>query len=159
MGSVGLLGPEVGFVFMKVCGWIWGIFSLVSFTAMTARLLNRTDSPQSNPTMLPIDWLLIISCILFFIFGLLMMTTTINSELLRADPGEQEPTSLPDSLFVSEEPIFTYQESAVDTDLTADSMTDLNDPDMVSPDESFDPMLSGSQSPDNPISIDTTEYF
>lgn len=169
MGLVGLLGPEVGFSMINVCGWIWGIFSLISFTALTVRLTHSSNSfddteltagHSMQAKMLPVDWWMMAFCLLFFIFGMLMMITTINSEILRPDPGVPEEKALPDSIFVTEEPIFTYQEAPVDTTVRIDSMTDLSEPDMVSPDESFDPTLKEEgETPDNPAPIDTTMYF
>lgn len=81
----------------------------------------------------------------FFICGTLMMTTTLHSETLHPNAGyvEEEET---DSIYgerVIEEPIFTYQDQApapADTTVT-DTLGIEEDPDLLAPDESYDPTI------------------
>ncbi len=84
--------------------------------------------------------MMIAVCVLFFIFGLLMMITTLNSETLNPNAGYVEEDSVKteeDSVW--EEPIFTYQDAAptVEEDTLrkeTDSMTAITE-------DSFDPTI------------------
>lgn len=148
LGLVGLLGPEVGFTSLTVAGCVWGAFSLLPLSALVVRAsASRPDTSgrgSHKHPLLGIDIMLGTICLLFFIFGLLMTVTTLHSETLTADPGtdEQDTTRLELEEIV-EEPIFTYQDEAPADTVTADSLSDLEDPEAVAPDESFDPSLSG----------------
>lgn len=147
MGQVGLLGPEVGFIFLYVVGGIWLAASVVPLAALAVRGSRGKRGPwKHSPRFLGVDALLSGAAILFFLFGLLMMTTTLRSENLNPNAGydpeaEESPATAADS--IREEPIFTYQESAPATQ-EADTLdlSDLDDPDAGDPDETFDPELS-----------------
>lgn len=159
MGLVGLLGPETGFAVMKVVCIIWGALSAIPFIALLARTFNNSgkSTDTAQPRMLGVDMLLIGAAILFFIFGLLMMTTTLNSENLHPDPGSEEideNAKIPADT-VEEEAIFTYQNPPADTAAVVDT---LADPDMLDPDESYDPTLEEGISPDEPLPNDSI-YF
>lgn len=161
MGLVGLLGPEVGFICMTVCGCAWIAYSLIPFAALLARTFNGKDAEPRRPRFLGIDTLLTIVCGLFFIFGLLMMITTLNSENLHPDAGyeEIEETAIQQTDTVVEEPIFTYQDTRPDTTAVVDTMSDLTDPDMVAPDESFDPTIATAPESPTPEEPNDSIYF
>lgn len=157
MGLVGLLGPDVGFTALYWIGGIWLAYSLIPLAALISRTMGgRTDGMESVTRMLPIDWMLTACAVLFFIFGMLMMTTTINSETLHAPTGtdDAEESSIPKDSVV-EEAIFTYQNPEIDTSTpAADTMSDLNEPDIVAPDQGYDPTIEPD--PEHP---DTVNYF
>ena len=145
MGLVGLLGPEVGFDALIAIGVLWGAFSLVPWIALIVRAFHGPDGKKhKRPRFLGVDMLLTCICLLFFVTGLLMMVTTLNSETL--DPNhnyvEEADTVKIEKEEVIEEPIFTYQDPAPARE--ADTLleeVEEEDPDALSPDESFDPTL------------------
>lgn len=144
MGLVGLLGPEVGFAALRVIGIIWLALSLCPLLAMAVRASRREPHDQLSPKFLGVDTLLFTSSLLFFILGLLMMTTTVNSGYLNPNAGmtDEADTSSVELEEVTEVPIFTYQDEAVaDTAAPADTLPDLVEPDLIAPDESFDPTI------------------
>ena len=112
-----------------------------------ARTAHGAGDRKKEPVakMLGIDWMLTAISLCFFICGTLMMTTTLHSETLHPNAGyvEEEET---DSIYgerVIEEPIFTYQDQApapADTTVT-DTLGIEEDPDLLAPDESFDPTI------------------
>lgn len=158
MGLVGLLGPEVGFVALEWIGGLWLAYSLLPFAALLKRTFAGPEPDETREPvtgMLGIDWMLTAFAVLFFLFGLLMMTTTLNSETLHAPTGSDEEESVIDRDTVVEEAIFTYQNPVVDTAAPAvDTLAVPEDPDMVSPDEGYDPTIE----PD-PEKPDTVNYF
>ena len=160
MGLVGLLGPEVGFTSMIVVGAIWVAASIIPFIALLTRTFNGHAATPRKPRMLGVDIMLIVSSLLFFLFGMLMMITTLNSEILRPDPGtdEDEENTLPTDTVI-EEAVFTYQTPVIDSAAPAtDSLDISDDPYAESPDESFDPSLEPNASPDDPVPNDSI-YF
>lgn len=146
-GLVGLLGPEVGFTALYVVGALWLAFSIVPVLALIVRAGNhplpgkRIFNPE--PGMLPIDWILTGISVMFFVCGILMMSTTLHSEVLDPNAGyipEMEETKFVDEEIV-EEPIFTYQNPET-TDTAFEDTLDLGDnSDAVDLDESFDPTI------------------
>ena len=142
MGLVGLLGPEVGFACLKIVGILWLIASFIPFCALLKRTFSGKEGKNRTPKFLGIDILQTVASLLFFIFGLLMMITTLNSEVLRGDPGTDETeTEVVEEDTVVEEPIFTYQDAPVAT--ATDTVPDTEaDPDLIPPDESFDPTIA-----------------
>lgn len=158
MGLVGLAGPETGFVCMKVVGTLWLLLSVIPFMALLKRCANGKAPESGNRKLLAIDALLFSACILFFVFGLLMMITTLNSEILHPDPGTDENESMMlDTDTVVEEPIFTYQNPRPEEPVI-DTLEELTEPDMVSTDESFDPTLETDVDIDAPVPPDSI-YF
>lgn len=150
LGLVGLLGPAVGFTSLTVAGCVWGAFSLLPLSALVVRAsASRPDTSgrgSHKHPLLGIDIMLGTICLLFFIFGLLMTVTTLHSETLTADPGtDEEDTTRLELEEIVEEPIFTYQDEAPADTVATDSLSDLEDPEAVAPDESFDPSLSGDE--------------
>lgn len=145
MGLVGLLGPEVGFWALGVVGTLWGLVSLVPLVSLAVRGARGGDDGL-KPRLLGVDTLLGVSSLLFFVFGLLMMVTTVNSGKLDPNAGviDEEDTSVMELEEVVEEPIFTYQDEVkVDTRAaTVDTLGDMTEPDLVAPEESFDPTLA-----------------
>ncbi|MCM1369553.1 MAG: hypothetical protein NC204_04195 [Candidatus Amulumruptor caecigallinarius] len=143
MGQVGLLGPEVGFSIIKTIAIIWILASIVPIAAVIARTMHTGNATPHNPKMLGIDILLFICCALFFLFGLLMMLTTVNSGNLNPNAGvtDEVDTTVTEENYVEEEPIFTYQDNTPEEPV-ADTMTDLTDPDAINPEESFDPTIT-----------------
>lgn len=152
MGLVGLLGPEAGFSALWVIGLLWLGASLCPLAALLARgsagaepdTNGEAAGNQRKYKALGIDLLLGVSCLLFFLLGLLMMVTTLNSGNLNPNATA---TDAPDTVeiegeHVIEEPIFTYQEAAPNEETETDSLQDLEDPDQLPPDQSFDPTLS-----------------
>lgn len=148
-GLVGLLGPEVGFSALYIAGSIWAAASFIPIISLLVRA-SRGVSPQEkehmvHPRLLGVDTLLGVSSLLFFIFGVLMMVTTINSGSLDPNAGvtEEVDTTAFEMEEVVEEPIFTYQdEVAPETTATVDTLSDMTEPDLVEPEESFDPTLA-----------------
>lgn len=116
IGLVGLLGPEVGFVTAEVIGAIWLAWSAFGICALLARTSKGNDDNVENKkefVMLNIDKLLSLICALFFLFGILMMATTLNSEELNMKPrypGSQEDNPILNQDKVEEVPIFSYEE-------------------------------------------------
>lgn len=144
MGLVGLLGPEVGFPALTVVGAIWGLVSLTPLLALIVRTGHKSEAIGSRTRLLGVDTLLGVSSLLFFVFGLLMMVTTVDSGTLHPNDGyvEEEDTVAVELEKVTEEPIFTYQDEVVpDTTPKTDTLSDMTEPDLVAPDESFDPTL------------------
>lgn len=157
MGLVGLLGPEVGFVSLYVAGGLWLAYSLIPLAALLTRTFGASgDKEDIKPVtkMLGIDWMLTVCAVLFFIFGLLMMTTTLNSETLHAPVGsDEEETGFAVDTIV-EEAIFTYQNPVIDTATPAVDTLAGDNTDMVPVEEGYDPTIE----PD-PEQPDTTIYF
>lgn len=145
MGQIGLLGPDIGVTTIIAIGAIWCVLSIAPLAAAIARGAKGGATPR-KPKLLGIDTLLGVSCILFFILGLLMMITTLNSGSLNPNAGyrEEEDTVVVERDEVVEEPIFTYQDAAP-APVEVDSMQDLEEPDAVDPDESFDPSLAPAE--------------
>ena len=144
MGQVGLLGPEVGFTALTIVSIIWGAFSLTPLIALVARTTNGAPEKELHPRMLGVDTLLGVSCLLFFLLGLLMMTTTLNSGQLNPNAGmtDEPDTTRIEEEYIKEEPIFTYQdEMPAQTEEPVDTLSDMTEPDLADPDESFDPTL------------------
>ena len=153
MGQVGLLGPEVGFMALWIAGSIWLAASVVPLMAILTRATHGTPEKPLKPRMLGVDTLLGVSCLLFFLLGMLMMVTTLSSGSLNPNAGyvPEADTAVIEQEYVKEEPIFTYQDE-VSTEPEVDSMSDMTEPDLVEPDESFDPTLvPAEESPDDPV--------
>lgn len=145
MGQVGLIGPEAGqTAAIAVCS-LWAAASLVPLAALLTRAANGRPEGTHKPRLLGVDTLLGVSCLLFFVFGLLMMTTTLNSGSLNpnATATDEEDTATIEEEYVVEEPIFTYQDVAPDTSRhIEDTMAvDENGEQLVTPEESFDPTI------------------
>lgn len=146
LGLVGLLGPDVGFVCLAAVGGAWLCWSAVGFAAMLARLSRHAVDSDSKetPAMLGIDKLLSAICVLFLICGILMTVTTLNSGELNMTPrngGDGSPNPILEQDSIWEEPIFTYQDETP-KEPEMDTMTDLEEKDTVSLDESFDPEIN-----------------
>jgi len=153
MGQVGLLGPEVGFMALWIAGAIWLAVSVVPLMAILTRATHGAPEKPLKPRMLGVDTLLGVSCLLFFLLGMLMMVTTLSSGSLNPNAGyvPEADTAVIEQEYVKEEPIFTYQDE-VSTEPEVDSMSDMTEPDLVEPDESFDPTLvPAEESPDDPV--------
>ncbi len=116
IGLVGLLGPETGFVTSGVLGALWLLWSVVPILAIFSRAGKGEEPEPESPNakaLLGIDKMLAAFCILFFVFGLLMMATTLNSEDLNPNrrksvSDEENPILNQDK--VVEEAIFNYQD-------------------------------------------------
>lgn len=144
MGQIGLIGPDAGITSTIVVGCIWVAFSVVPILALFSRAAHGTPRLELQPRMLGIDTLLGVSCLLFFIFGLLMMITTLDSGSL--DPNAryvpEADTVVKEEEYVVEEPIFTYQDEVQTApEQETDTLSDTSEPDLASPDESFDPTI------------------
>lgn len=145
MGQVGLMGPESGFNVMLVVGCVWCALSIVPIIALLVRCGNGEPERQLNPRFLGVDMLMAVSCFLFMVLGLLMMLTTLNSGTLSPNAGmtDEEDTTTFEMEEITEEPIFTYQDEATPQPVEEnDSLSVLEDPDAVDPDDSFDPTLA-----------------
>lgn len=116
IGLVGLLGPEVGFVTSEVLGAIWLAWSAFGICALFSRTSKGSGENSENKkeyVLLNIDKLLSLICAIFFLFGILMMATTLNSEELNLQPrnsGSQDDNPILNRDKVEEEPIFNYQD-------------------------------------------------
>lgn len=163
MGQVGLIGPEAGDSAMFTVGIVWGVLSVVPIIALLTRCV-KGDGTYWRPKVLGIDILLGVSCLLFFILGLLMMITTLNSGSLNPNArySEEDTVTVSEEEYVHEEPIFTYQDEAPAVQIE-DSLQDLEDPDAVNPEETYDPTLNSEatqaieQNADN--EADSLSYF
>lgn len=141
MGLVGLLGPEVGFISLAVVGGIWLLLSVVPIAAILVRASKHNESKWNHqPRLLGIDIMMMAVCLLFFIFGLLMMITTLNSEVLDPNAGyvEEDTVKMVEDT-VWEEPIFTYQDAAPAMD--EDSLGAETDSIDQMMEDSFDPTI------------------
>lgn len=133
IGLVGLLGPEVGFVTSEVLGAIWLAWSAYALCALFARTSKESDDnpgEKKGYVLLNIDKLLAVVCVLFFLFGILMMATTLNSEDLNMQPrniGDQEENPILNQDKVEEEPIFNYQEYGDLTVETAEPTEEISE--------------------------------
>lgn len=164
MGQVGLMGPEAGFGTMLTVGIVWTAASLVPLVALIARTAHGAPDEQKKPRLLGVDTLLAVSCLLFFLLGVLMMITTLNSGSLNPNAGydPNADTATFELEEVTEEPIFTYQENSVEAPSdVVDTLGDMTDPDAVSPDDSYDPTLDRAEPDDatDEISSDSTVFF
>lgn len=159
LGLVGLLGPEIGFPTLEICGGIWIAYSIVPFIALVKRTSNGGDAKQRHPKFLGIDILQVAASMLFFLFGLFIMITTLNSEMLNPDPRmEDEEEVKIEGESIVEEPIFTYQDASTEVKRdTAMVEPEVEDPDMLSPDESFDPTIATQ--PDMEKELPDSLYF
>lgn len=144
LGFIGLLGPEVGFDIIYTGGIIWLALSAFAIIALLVRTTHHRAATQIKTKMLGIDTLFGVSSLLFFVFGLLMMDTTLHSGDLRPNDGVvyEEDTVKLEPEYIKEEPIFTYQDEAPAME-TTDSMTDLVEPDLTDQEESYDPTITG----------------
>lgn len=156
LGLVGLLGPEVGFVTLLVVGGLWLLWSLFCFVSVFVRCANAKRSGEEvkpRPVaMLGIDKLLSAVCILFFVLGMLMMITTLNSGELNMTTGtgqSDEDNPILNSDKVEEEAIFNY----MNYDESAPEEEEIEVVDSTEAQEEFDPM---SQSP---AAVEDTTYI
>ncbi|MDE7180651.1 MAG: hypothetical protein K2N88_05585 [Muribaculaceae bacterium] len=114
MGQIGIIGPEAGVTATIVVGCVWAAFSITPIIALLKRASLGENSLKRTPHFLGVDTLLLVSCVLFFIFGLLMMLTTLNSEILKPNAryNPAADTVKAPEAYIVEEPIFTYQSDA-----------------------------------------------
>lgn len=142
MGMVGLVGPEAGASALRTVCIAWGILSVVPIISLVIRTINGSPDKPDSPRLLGIDTMLAVSCILFFVTGILMMTTTLHSGVLNPNAGLVDDTINPilDEEKVIEEPIFTYQDENP-TEVVEDTSVSQEDPDYVDPNESYDPTI------------------
>lgn len=147
MGQVGIIGPDSGIAALIIICTIWGIASLPPIVAVIARTKNGAPNHNLRPRILGIDTLLGVSCLLFFVLGLLMMVTTLDSGQLNPNAriyDETDTTAVEDE-YVKEEPIFTYQEDVSPAESDIDStliIDEVPETDEYSPEESFDPTIA-----------------
>ena len=83
-----------------------------------------------------------------------MMVTTLNSEVLNPNARyvPEGDTVKIDQDYVVEEPIFTYQDEAPATPVEEkDSLDDITEPDLATPEESFDPTI---EVPSDPVLVE-----
>lgn len=160
MGQIGLMGPEAGFSVMLVVGTVWCALSIIPIISLLVRVGNGAPKRKLTPRFLGVDMLMTVSCFLFLVLGLLMMLTTLNSGTLNPNAGmtDEEDTATFEMDEVIEEPIFTYQDAAPPAPIEqTDTLSDLDEPDAIDPDESFDPTLEPPSSeaviPEIPDSI------
>ena len=155
MGQIGLIGPEAGISATYIVCGIWIVASVIPLLAIIVRTSHGSPAKVPAPKMLGVDVLLGVSCLLFFVLGLLMMTTTLASGALNPNAGatDEPDSALIEEEHVTEEPIFTYQDEAPATAET-DSLSDMTEPDLVDPDDSYDPTLDPAAS--DPDALDAT---
>ena len=128
-----------------------GILSVVPIISLVVRTINGSPDKPDSPRLLGIDTMLAVSCILFFVTGILMMTTTLHSGVLNPNAGLVDDTINPilDEEKVIEEPIFTYQDENP-TEVVEDTSVSQDDPDYVDPNASYDPTI---ETPDDESQI------
>lgn len=144
LGQVGIIGPESGVTASIVVAVIWLAASATPLAALIARTLNGKPESELKPRLLAIDILLAASSILFFLLGLMMMITTLNSGALNPNAGmtNEIDSTIIEEETVIEEPIFTYQDEVTTVDTTiVDTMSDMTEPDLIDAEESFDPTI------------------
>lgn len=162
LGQVGLLGPEIGFATLYMLGGLWLVWSLLSICALLARYSkscsenSHTGEEKTSVVMLGIDKLLSIVCVLFFVLGLLMMITTLNSGELNMSTGtgeydEDNPILNTDK--VQEEAIFNYLNYDETPVAEKDSETVVEDEDTTSVQEIYDPAAV------SPVAQEDTTYI
>lgn len=157
LGQIGIIGPDGGIQLAKIIFWIWGGLSVIPFASLISRTVQGAPEHPLKSKILGIDTLLGASCVLFFVLGLMMMITTLDSGILNPNARVVEETdSIPfEEDYVKEEPIFTYQnDEATDQSEIIDSMTDINEPYLMEADESYDPTLEQPLD----IAVDTLGY-
>lgn len=157
MGQIGLIGPEAGITSSIIVGGVWIALSIVPLAAIIKRASNGEPETELKPRLLGVDTLMGISCLLFFLFGILMMITTLHSEVLNPNARyvPEADTVKIDQDYVVEEPIFTYQDETPPAPIEEkDSLEDVTEPDLATPDESFDPTIEVPADPvlDEPVS-------
>lgn len=146
MGQIGLIGPEAGKTAAVVVCSIWAAASVVPLLALVTRASHGGPQKPLRPKLLGVDTLLGVSCLLFFLLGLLMMTTTLNSGSLNPNATyteETEDSVAAEQETVVEEPIFTYQDKAPDTATHVEDTVSIgeNGEELATPEESFDPTI------------------
>lgn len=162
LGQVGLLGPEVGFATLYTLGGVWLAWSLLSICALLARFSksgsenDHTGEEKPSVVMLGIDKLLSTVCVLFFVLGLLMMITTLNSGELNMSTGsgeydEDNPILNRDK--VQEEAIFNYLNYDETSVAEKDTATVVEDEDTASVAEIYDPAAV------SPVAQEDTTYI
>lgn len=145
IGLVGLLGPEVGFVTAEVIGaiWLaWSAFGICSLFARSAKGTEDNGADKKEYVLLNIDKLLSLICVLFFLFGILMMATTLNSEELNMKPrypGSQEDNPILNQDKVEEVPIFSYEEYGDLSEQTEEPAEETTEDTATSTSTDFDP--------------------
>lgn len=123
LGQIGIIGIDGGLQALWIVCGIWLAFSLIPFFALLSRASHGAPKQPIKARMLGIDTLLGVSCLLFFILGLLMMTTTLNSGHLNPNArvyDESDSTDVTDMPRVEEEPIFTYQDETPSNTIAID---------------------------------------
>lgn len=161
LGQIAFLGPELGFKILTCFCITWAVISIIPIVALVVRATNGQPAKPLRTRMLGVDSFLIICCLLFFVIGLLMMSTTVNSGLLHPDAGvyEEPDKSKINNDQVSEEPIFTYQEENTGPlDESPDSLSDMNETDIIDIEDSFDPTIE-SPTIDHSQPADSSYYF
>lgn len=162
LGQVGLLGPEVGFATFYTLGGLWLAWSFLSICALLARYSKsgsengHTGEEKPSVVMLGIDKLLSTVCVLFFVLGLLMMITTLNSGELNMSTGsgeydEDNPILNRDK--VQEEAIFNYLNYDETSVAEKDTATVVEDEDTASVAEIYDPAAV------SPVAQEDTTYI
>ena len=145
LGQVGIIGPEAGVTAAWIVCGIWMAASVVPIVALLARAAHGAPEHPVRHRMLGVDVLLGASCVLFFVLGLMMLITTLDSGELNPNAriyDEPDTTQVEEEEYVKEEPIFTYQDEAAEVEEPAiDTMVELTEPDLVAPEESFDPTI------------------
>lgn len=143
LGQIGFIGPESGFSLFWIVIGVWGALSLIPLVALSVRATHGAPSKPIRGRMLGVDTLLGVSCLLFFLLGLLMMVTTMNSGELNPNArvyDEEDTVKTEEEYYIKEEPIFTYQDEA-EAASVSDSMSDMTEPDLATQEESFDPTI------------------
>lgn len=154
IGQVGMLGPEVGFAMIYIIVPIWIIASILPLISVIKRA-RRDPEPKKlsaeeyyetiKKTMLPLDWILSGAALLFFIFGPIMMESTLrgrNLDILPRGNGDSG-VSLLDTDSVYEEPIFNFQVGENEGE-QVDTLGSLEDLDTVSFKDSYDPYVEAA---------------
>ena len=148
MGQVGIIGPEAGTQAAWTVCIAWLVLSVVPLAALVTRTLHGAPEKTHHPKFLGVDALLTVCSLLFFILGLLMMVTTLNSGELNPNANaydDSDSAVIEEETYVKEEPIFTYQDESPETDIEdtkTDSLPELEEPYLVPAEESFDPALA-----------------
>lgn len=144
LGQIGIIGPDGGIALAKTVCYIWLILSIIPLLALFSRTGQGAPEKPLKSKMLGVDTLLGVSCLLFFVLGLLMMVTTLDSGQLNpnASMTDVADTSSFEDDYIEEEPIFTYQDDIETASReTVDTLQDMNEVDLAAPEESFDPTL------------------
>lgn len=161
LGQIGIIGPEGGEPMARIVFWIWGIYSVIPMIGLFVRLGNGKPRRPVRSKMLGVDVLLGVTSLLFFVLGLVMRTTVLQNEVLNPNArmtAENDSNPLLNDEVTEE--LYTYTDdndtkkedkknvvqAVSDSAARAnDPLKDLNEPDLTTSEESYDPVIGNGE--------------